>query len=113
MAGNPSLGCPFCPKYFSGVDFYQVEQALCPSAYIIYYYVIQMPGTLRLILNLFDDLLDNFFSFFLFSSSNKFIQNHSSSDQVIKGQKRSQKVKSSKTFRKGKVLILKIEGCID
>ena len=59
-----------------------------------------MPGTLRLILNLFDDLLDNFFfSFFLFSSSNKFIQNHSSSDQVIKGQKRSQKVKSSNLKR--------------
>ena len=42
-----------------------------------------MPGTLRLILNLFDDLLDNFFIFFLFSSSNKSIQNHSSSDLGI------------------------------
>ena len=39
-----------------------------------------------------------FFSFFLFSSSNKFIQNHSSSDQVIKGQKRSRKVKSLQIF---------------
>ena len=57
-----------------------------------------MPGTLRLILNLFDDLLDNFFSFFLFSSSNKFIQNHSRSDSVIKGQKRYRKFKSLKIF---------------
>jgi len=87
---------PCCPVYFSGVDFYQVEQALCPSAYIIYYYVIQMPGTLRLILNLFDDLLDNFFfHFFSFQTSSfKFIQNHSSSDRVKKGSRgqRSSKI---------------------
>jgi len=77
-----------CPVYFSGVDFYQVEQALCPSAYIIYYYVIQMPGTLRLILNLFDDLLDNFFSFF-----SLFKQVHSSSFKIIQVQIESKKVR--------------------
>ena len=56
-----------------------------------------MPGTLRLILNLFDDLLDNFF-FFIFSlfkfkqvhsKSFKFRSSHKGSKTVTKCQKSS------------------------
>ena len=52
-----------------------------------------MPGTLRLILNLFDDLLDNFF--FSFFSLFKFKQVHSKSFKVRFSHK------GSKTVTKG------------
>lgn len=55
-----------------------------------------MPGTLRLILNLFDDLLDNFFFIFslfkfkqVHSKSFKFRSSHKGSKTVTKSQKSS------------------------
>ena len=64
-----------------------------------------MPGTLRLILNLFDDLLDNFFFIFslfkfkqVHSKSFKFRSSHYGSKTVKKGQKSSNLKRSIKNY---------------